>query len=593
MPPFDPDTFLAKQPVKTEQPVGQQGFDVDAFLAKPSVDKELPTPSEPLPERTAAQSFGVGTRNVLQGAAALPALVYDAAALPVQAGIGLSRLAGSERPYLPSGASQFSKLLTAAGLPELRAEEKLQGAITEGASGILSGAPLAKVAPYIVNTARPALLRALQSFGEQPVAQAISGATSAGAGEFAAENRAHPAVQLGAAVLGGAAPGLATAAGRRAVTPITNRLRGDEPRLVDLADQYNIPLTPAQTTGSRSLKGIESALEQLPFSSGPQSDLLNVQRRAFNREVLNAAGVNADVATPEVLNTAFQTQGQNFNNLARNTTVDVTPQFFNEIDAVSAQYSRRLPSDIREVFTGYVDDIRNMQRASQAPGVTRAFIPGEQYQTISSDLRAAIRRNQNSNPDLANGLRQIVERLDDAMENSMGPLRRQEYREARNNYRNLLQVDEAMGGGVSTDRTQSNIPFGAFRRSVDAADERGYARGRGEYNDLARIGDFLSQKLPDSGTPERTGWRKALQVAIPVAGATAASLNPITAGVMAAGLALPPLAQSFINSPAGRAWLTNQRFAGPSPVNARENLAKALITQGGVPSAFGEDTRWR
>jgi hypothetical protein len=120
---------------------------------------------------------------------------------------------------------------------------------------------------------------------------------------------------------------------------------------------------------------------------------------------------------------------------------------------------------------------------------------------------------------------------------------------------------------------------------VDAADPTGFARGRGEYNDLARVGDLLAEKIPNSGTPERTFMQRILSdaggtlvnpaVAYGAAGLTAT----VNAPLAIAGLATPKYVQKFINSPAGAKYILNQKYAGPNPAAyTKDQAARNMIT---------------
>ncbi len=126
-----------------------------------------------------------------------------------------------------------------------------------------------------------------------------------------------------------------------------------------------------------------------------------------------------------------------------------------------------------------------------------------------------------------------------------GPLK-QEWKDARRQYQALMTVDKAMQGGTQGDRTAANIPFGALKGAVAQGDRAGFSRGRGQLNELARVGDFLADKIPDSGTVTR--------------GMVANPLNwPIMLGAAGAGRAY--------NNQLIQKYLTNQA-AGPTNFNA-------------------------
>ena len=390
-----------------------------------------------------------------------------------------------------------------------------------------------------------------------------------------------PAVQAGAGGVGGAvtevtdnpllgmaasvAVPLGLAALPKVVTPAANTLSGEERRLAAMFEREGGKLTAGQATGSKPLQTVESTFMQLPFTRSSQAGIYDAQRKAFNKMVLGRAGVSADTATPEVLDTAFNRIGTVFDDIARRTTIKVDGTMARDIRQAYQEYSKRLPTDIKPVFKSYVDDLMQAVKAGRKPGVTNVTISGETYKTIASDLRRAA-RNANKDPDLREALGKLSATLDDAVERSVGKGMKEEWRAARRDYRNLLMIDKAMAMAPQADAAAGNIPFGALKNSVRQSDPGGFARGRGEMNDVSRVGSFLgSTKVPDSGTAARTNLMGLLQGGPGVAGGAgglALGGSPeaaaIGAGVgLTANLGLPKTAQMMMNSDAGQAYLRN------------------------------------
>lgn len=141
---------------------------------------------KPQPANTIGRRLGLGVRDVVEGATALPGMVYDAAALPFN-------LAGAG---IPPAREIVSGLLDKTGLP--RAEtggERMTSAIGQNVAGLLPtmGAGLAMPAA----SAARALLTAA------PVSQ-VAGAVGAGtAAQGAAELGAGPITQAAAGLAGG------------------------------------------------------------------------------------------------------------------------------------------------------------------------------------------------------------------------------------------------------------------------------------------------------------------------------------------------------------------------------------------------------
>ncbi len=224
------------------------------------------------------------------------------------------------------------------------------------------------------------------------------------------------------------------------------------------------------------------------------------------------------------------------------------------------------------MFQSYVDDLNQMRTAAGAQ------IPGELFQNVVSGIKAQARAAVN-NPALQAALNNLAEAVDGAMIRSAKPDVAKEWMGARRDYRNLLMIDKAMAGGTQADRATGNIPFGAFQQAVRKADPKGYSRGRGEMNDLARIGDLIgSTRVPSSGTSERNAMTSMLTGGgLAGGGAVAGGADPLMSlGVGAAAALLPRGVQAAYNSPAGRAWMTNQLAANAGPSVDAATMAAIL-----------------
>lgn len=386
----------------------------------------------------------------------------------------------------------------------------------------------------------------------QPVMQAVAGGVG-GAVTGATDN---PLYGLGAAL---AVP-VAASIGRGIISPATNQLNPQEQRLVAAAAREGVPLTPAQQTGSRGLRAIEDTMAKVPGASGPMNRTISNQRQAFDQAVLSRTGQAATDASPDTIDRAFRIAGQNFDDLASRTTLNVDRQFADDVTRVAQDYGRRLETNVAPVFRSYMDDVAGLVQAARTPGANPQIV-GETYGRIRSDIGRTI-RNNSKNPDLQDALGALQTALDDVVERSTsGPLRA-EWQEVRRQYQALMTVDKAMQGGTQADRSAGNIPLGAFKNAVKQADPRGYARGRGQLNELSRVGDFIGQRTPDSGTATRE-----------------AIINPLAWPVMGAANLL---ARGY-NSGAGQAYLTNQ-LAGQTDLSA---LYAAIAAQRALEQGQG------
>lgn len=459
------------------------------------------------------------------------------------------------------------------------------------------GGSLTSAVPLSVALGPAAANTAARRLGQNALAGAgWGGLYGFNAGAGGAGERLQSAAASGAmgAATGAAIPAIAGASGR-ALQPVRSKLSPEGARLADVARQEGIPLSTAQATGSKPLAVMESAFGNMPMTAGPQQAFSEAQRQAFNRAVLRRAGVEADTATPEVIDRAFQEIGRRFDDVAARTTVNIDDAFYQQIDDVAQEYGRRLPTDVAPVFQSYIDDIAKMRAAGSEPGVTATTIDGKSFQKVYSDLRRRARSAKNR-PDLQQALNALADTLDDAMmrtgrnadnlpalpgQQGMATNPADEWAALRRQYRNLLAVDGAMDKTTAGAATGDIMPT-ALAQSVRR--QGGYTRGRGDLNDLARVGaTFVRDNVPDSGTAQRMLMQNLLTGGVAGGAGYMGSGDPMAGLAFAgAGLAGPRLAQALYNSPAGKRYLGSNVLDRMTQEQIRRELAKALAAGSGA-----------
>ena len=178
--------------------------DIDAVQAR---IKELTESVDA--DRSALRDLGLGVRDVVQGLSSIPGLFYDAAALPVQAGVAVARQLGSDVAYLPPASRRVSDALTKVGLPTPETgPERVRSMATQGAAAAIPtmGAGLLASGANVI-----------RKLAERPLSQLVSGFTGGGSAQVAAEAGASAPLQIGAGLLGGIGGAGATTLGPAAV----------------------------------------------------------------------------------------------------------------------------------------------------------------------------------------------------------------------------------------------------------------------------------------------------------------------------------------------------------------------------------------
>ena len=167
-----------------------------------AVWRPVPRPEPARPPDEGMRQIGLGARATLQGLAALPGVVYDAAGAGINAVTGgLEALGGPSLPRVRTARENVSGVLDAAGMPQpATANERLMGGTIEGAASIIPsmGAGAALQAGGINNALTRALLGPMST-------QIGAGAGGGLLQQAAAEGGAGPVGQVAANLAGGLA----------------------------------------------------------------------------------------------------------------------------------------------------------------------------------------------------------------------------------------------------------------------------------------------------------------------------------------------------------------------------------------------------
>lgn len=286
----------------------------------------------------------------------------------------------------------------------------------------------------------------------------------------------------------------------RALKPVRATMPQAESALVTKAQQMGIPLNAAQITGSKPLRWIDSALDNLPFTAGRQASLKGNQRDIWQNAVLKEVGENADVASPAVLGNAYQRLGQQFEDISARNTVQLGDDFINSIAKID---------EAKTPFSRGVDSVVN--RALDL--ASKGEISGKEYQLVRSSLTKASKGAWQNNPELGQALKSLRNALDDAASGSVSAEDKAAWNLVRQQYATIKTVEKAVDPATGTISPKKLI------NEVARSNPKGMLYGKGDQTmpTLARVGkQFIADTLPDSGTAQRSWYMNLLQA--PTAG---------------------------------------------------------------------------
>lgn len=512
-------------------------------------------------ERRRASQPSVGM-DMLKGAGA--GLVQGAAGLisaPAMAGQWLGKKATSGIDYMMGVP------------PEETAQRQAQTQTTLDNSGILGNPANIHGSEFQAQTTPGKYAQTVAQFlpgtlagGPVGMGAKVMGASTAGLGSEAAGQAAQkfmpsaePYARIAGALVGGAAPSMA----RRAVTPLP--MSKERQALVQTLKGEGVDLTAGQATGRQGLRYAESEL-----GGGKGVAMMEKQGEQFTAAALKRAGITANRATPEVLDDAFTRLGNEFDGLAARNSIPPNAQLATDVASAVTDYAAIVPSAARAPVISKL--------ANDMIGAAQNGLGGKQYQAYRSRLETMARSSKD--PQLTTALREIKEALDDAMERHLaatGSADLGAWQKIRNQYRNIIVLEQAATGAGEKAAEGLISPSALRNATVTKHGKRNYARGKGDFADLARAGEATMKPLPQSGTAPRTAVR-AMGASIPAllggAAGSGAGIPGIIAGG-AAGAAMPyAMGRALLSGPV-RKYLSNQAVSG-SKIPLSQRMAIAL-----------------
>lgn len=264
-------------------------------------------------------------------------------------------------------------------------------------------------------------------------------------------------------------------------------------KVVALAKQYDIPIGLDDVTDSGFYKTMISEGKTVPFSGSQK--FADKQMNQFTKAVAKSVGLDTDKLTVEAIDEAFTNVGKQFDDLTKGKTFtmnDDVAEGLNEILTVAEKGGYGADG-----LKSYNDYLKDLGAVVDQSGV----VDGETLAKLRAKLNAVGRKASDQNAKaLANELESTIS--DFITDGSPEALRQAKYR-----YKNLIAIEPL----AAKDQLGGQIPPAQLLGRVRQVYKRGFTRGNaGELGDLANIGQYIKETVPNSGTAQRTGARNLL-----------------------------------------------------------------------------------
>lgn len=491
-----------------------------------------------------APMMGVGAVPGFVAGATSAALAGPLSDLAVSGYRGLKNLVSpANTPEGPLPSQALEQLMTYAGLPQPQTptERVVQGAIKSGAE-TLTGAGAAGLLSRTL-TPRTVGQGIAQTLAEAPAAQTAAGTISAGTAQTAREMGAPEAVALPLSIAAGTVPFMARP---QNIFAAPGEVRQGN---INILQQQGIPLSPAQQLEGAAPQVIESVMKYLPTSAPAVARQEDMTQRAFTGAILRRAGIDSDIATPEVLTNARRNFGREYNALERQTNIRGDEQLFNDLGRIESNYVVGFPDTIKPVWNARRDEVLRFATGERTgEGRTYHRLQSE----LSEEIAKASRSTDPSSGYYTQALQGLQQSLAGAMERSAdSPELRQAWQNLNQRYAIFSRVEDAMARAGNEKLNTGFIPAQQIASVVRGRDPTRWVEGQDDFTNLVRAGAaIIPDPVPNSGTAQRSFYQDLLTGGKRGAPAAAAAGTAQGLGIAA----LEPVTSLGLPYMASRAW---------------------------------------
>jgi hypothetical protein len=291
-------------------------------------------------------------------------------------------------------------------------------------------------------------------------------------------------------------------------------------------NQYGIPLTVADISGSKSIKATKSILDSLPVTGSVGAAQAEAKQAAFNAAVGKTFGAKADKLTPDVMTKAKNDIRNELNRVWNNNTLKIDGPFVQKLQDIGARAENLNPEQQARIGKQIQNLLAKVDKNGEIPGnfannwqsEMRLMAEGEKglEQSILSDLRQTAIHTFNRSVTGADAKALSVARGQYGAMKTLEPI--------------MNKAEGGVAGRVSGDVPAALLPGAAVTQYGNRLSQSPFA-------DLSPIaGRFMVDRTPQTGGSLRALMQNGMVGGAMTAGGAALNL-PATAGALGLGLA--------------------------------------------------------
>lgn len=287
-----------------------------------------------------------------------------------------------------------------------------------------------------------------------------------------------------------------------------NAMRGpaadfETAKLAQYALDNGINLRPGQISNSPIRRGLDSAVEVLPFSGRAAENA--GQMSAFTRNLAKTFGEDADNLSAKVIDRAETRIGRVLDDAAARTEIQLDSTLVNDLADIQ-HYFRTQATLQPEEYAKVEKQIDNILNQALAGG---SRLSGKEYQTLTNKGSPLANLINSGNVDLHWAGRKIRTALDDALERASPAEAKAAISEARGQWKNLKTLEAIANknqpSGVVSPKQMSSLLAQVNKRNPDIL-----ARSETDIGKLAQIGDNFIKAEPGAELANQNMLRNGL-----------------------------------------------------------------------------------
>lgn len=332
-------------------------------------------------------------------------------------------------------------------------------------------------------------------------------------------------------------------------------------------NEYQIPLSVADVSGSALVRGARSALDDVPVIGNRGQAQRAAVQSAFNREVGKTFGESADSLTPDVLDAARKRMGAEFDRIWGKNALQFDADLFRQIQALQAN-ATKLPQGEQARLSGWLDDFVSKMLPDQSGNL---YMPGEVANRFQSTLR---REAEKASGFLKDDLTSLRQGVISAFNRSISPSDAAALTKNRVQYKAYKTVEGLLQGAEAgvAGRNAGDVPAALLPQAVRKS--YGNSIAGSPFEDLSQIGSqYVADRVARTGGSARAMFQNSALGSGLALGAWTNPMVPLVALPAAAGLegllASPAVARKMLN-PSRGGLLSMPDLYRPIPVLAAD-----------------------